>query len=301
MLDKYIFGRVERISQEAPIPVVQAQHEKYVLGGAANVAHNIATLSGNAYLFGVLGSDVKKDIFLKISADLNINTDGVFTDEKRPTTEKTRVVINKQQLARIDFESTNSIDETISNKICESIARMKKLDIIIISDYAKGVVSLSLSKKIISFSKKNKIIIIADPKPKHKQFYVGVDLVKTNKKEAGEMSGISIEKEKDIQSAGMKIMEQLGSSVIITLGEQGMVVFEKGKKAILIPTIAREVFDVSGAGDTAIAAAGLALSSGANLMEAATLANITAGIKVTKHGTAPVTIEELRNYLKNEG
>ncbi|MEK6916958.1 MAG: PfkB family carbohydrate kinase [Nanoarchaeota archaeon] len=180
MLDKYIFGKVERISQEAPIPVVLAQNEKYVLGGAANVAHNITTLSGNAYLFGVVGNDINKDIFLKKAEGLKINIEGVFIDEKRPTTEKTRIVINKQQLARIDFENTSYIDEHISNQIYKCIIKMKKLDLIIISDYGKGVISQKLLKKIIFFSKKKNIIVIADPKPKHKKFYVGVNLVKIN-------------------------------------------------------------------------------------------------------------------------
>jgi len=300
MLDKYIFGSVERISQEAPIPVVAVDKERYVLGGAANTASNVKTLSGNTFLFGILGEDIEKEIFLRCAKEQGINIKGILYSEKMPTTLKIRVICQKQQMMRIDYESREIVDEKTSGSLLKKIINLKNLDAIVVSDYAKGLITLGFITKLISFCKKNKIPLIVDPKPKHKNFYYGVNLVKSNLKECHEMTHLPVDTKEEIIVTGKKLIEIFNADLILTMGGNGMAVFERKKTPILIPTKAKEVFDVSGAGDTVMAALALSILAGASLTNAAIIANRCAGIKVSKSGTAPVSIEELRENLKNE-
>ncbi len=300
MLDKYLYGNVERISQEAPIPILMVEKEKYVLGGAANTASNVKKLSGNAYLFGILGDDREKEIFLTCTKDAGVITSGVLITSKKPTIQKIRVIGHKQQMLRIDYESKDYIEEELTEKLFSKLKQQKNIDAIVISDYAKGTITYSLMKNLVSYAHEKKILLLVDPKPKHKSYYYGANLIKSNIKEAEEMIGFQIETAEDIKKAGKSLIKMFGSDIIMTLGERGMAVFEKNGTSMQIPTKAKEVYDVSGAGDTVMATLALSLSTGASLKEAAILANHSAGIKVSKIGTAPVSLEELRENLKNE-
>ncbi len=317
ILDKYIYGEVDRISPEAPVPIVRVLREKYVPGGAANVAANISTLGGNPFLFGIVGNDQYKDILLQKTAEMNITTSGIFTDSNKTTIRKTRVIGLNQQLLRIDHENTDYIETHQEEKFINKLKEIKDLSAILISDYAKGTITKQLMSQLIQFSKENDILLIIDPKPKHKEWYRGSTLITPNKKEAQEMSGIMIETEEDFIKASEVLVNKFDSDVIITAGADGMYVFETGKRDKVkgvreketstqhsslnsqhlsvshIPTVAREVYDVSGAGDTVIAILALALSCKATLKDAAILANHAAGIKVGKIGTAPIFLEEL--------
>ena len=356
ILDKYIYGEVDRISPEAPVPIVRVLREKYVPGGAANVAANISTLGGNPFLFGIVGNDQYKDILLQKTAEMNIPTSGIFTDSNKTTIRKTRVIGLNQQLLRIDHENTDYIETHMEEKFVNKLKEIENLSAILISDYAKGTITKQLMLQLVQFSKENNILLIIDPKPKHKEWYTGSTLITPNKKEAQEMSGITIESEDDFIKAGEILVNKFDSDVIITAGADGMYVFETGKRdkvqgvgeketseltpqppllstiegelkndsVILtnlsrsslkegsqlttqnlsvshIHTVAKEVYDVSGAGDTVIATLALALSCGATLTDAAILANHAAGIKVGKIGTAPIFLEELlKEFQENK-
>ncbi len=299
MLDKYIFGKVERISPEAPVPIVSVKNEKYVPGGAANAACNVSSLKGSASLFGIVGNDAAKDILFDVTEKKSINTKGIIIDAKKPTIQKIRVLGQNQQLLRIDYEDSEYIDNDANKKLIENIKKLDKIDAIIISDYAKGTITKKFMEEILPHTKKNKILLVIDPKPRHKSFYKGCSLITPNKKEAEEMSGIKIETKEDLEKVGNKLMNDLDCNILITTGEKGMSLFEKNNQVVHIPTLAKEVYDVSGAGDTVIATLSLTLSSGSSLKEAAILANHAAGIKVGKLGTAPVSLAELEESIDN--
>lgn len=297
ILDKYIFGKVERISPEAPIPVVSVLKEKYVPGGAANVAANISTLGGKVFLFGITGKDESKErLFNKLSA-LSIDTTDIIEDSQRKTTEKIRIIGHNQQLLRIDYEDITDISKKLEVKLLDKLSA-SEFDVIIISDYAKGTITFNLLNQIKTYALKNNVKIIIDPKPYHKNWYKNVFLITPNQKEAGEMLGKSILTKNDFIEAGNKLVSTYKSNIVITAGSNGIYIFEKDKKHRHIHTKAKEVYDVSGAGDTVVATLALALSANMNLLDAAELANQAAGIKVGKLGTAPVSINELRENLK---
>ena len=297
ILDKYILGKVERISPEAPIPVVSVLKEKYVPGGAANVAANISTLGGQAFLFGLVGNDYSGELLLNRLSNFSVNTDGIIKDSQRKTTEKIRVIGHNQQLLRIDYEDTSYIPQNTEVLIVDKI-KAQNFDIIIISDYAKGTITSDILKEIKLIAKKDNIKIIIDPKPSHKNWYHDSFLITPNQKEAGEMLGENIVTENDFIEAGIELVNIYNSNIVITAGSQGMYVFEKDKKHKHIHTKAKEVYDVSGAGDTVVATLALGLSANMSLLDSAELANLAAGIKVGKLGTAPVKIEELKNAIK---
>ncbi len=300
MLDKYIFGEVERISPEAPVQIVTVSREKYVPGGAANAANNIVSLGGNAFLGGVVGNDSAGTSLIDLVASQRIDTQAVIGDARKQTTLKIRVVGQHQQLLRIDYEDTTDIDEQTGQKLFENIKKIGNLDALILSDYAKGALTQSLCERLKAWCKTSRIIVAVDPKPEHKSFYKGSSFITPNKKEAEEMAGFKINDQADLTRAGNHLTAELDCDVLITTGDKGMSLFERGREAIHIPTVAKEVYDVSGAGDTVIATMSLALSSGASLKDAAVLANYAAGIKVGKLGIAPVSGAELRHYLDNE-
>ena len=299
MLDKYIIGQVDRISPEAPIPVVSVRQERWALGGAANVAANISTLAGDAYLFGVLGKDASGETFFSLARQKGIDTEGIHVDAQKTTIQKIRVIGQNQQLLRIDYENTDYIEENISEMFLSQLSKTSKLAAIIVSDYAKGTISGKLMNELKLFSKTNNIKLIIDPKPSHKDFYKDIHLVTPNLKEAQQMSGIVVSSQESLEKCGTKIMEELSCSVVITTGEKGMSVFQMNKKPVHIPTKATEVFDVSGAGDTVVAAISMALISGATLTQAAEIANFAAGLKVRKVGTAPVYLDELKQTVSS--
>ena len=296
MLDKYIVGRVRRISPEAPVPVVTVINERFAPGGAANAANNITSLGSNAYLLGITGNDSARGLLLAEAAKQSINTDYLVVSEKKPTTQKIRAIGNDYQLLRIDYENRDEISDELPQLI-HNLEQIDAIDAIIVSDYDKGIVSAELMAAVKGIARKRNILLLVDPKPKHKDLYHDISLVTPNKKEAAEMAGIAIESGGDIETAGDRLMNELNCNVLITRGAEGMSLFEQGRPPVHIPTTAKEVYDVSGAGDTVIATMALAVCSGASLAEAAVLANHAAGIKVGKLGTSPVKIDELRAKL----
>jgi D-beta-D-heptose 7-phosphate kinase / D-beta-D-heptose 1-phosphate adenosyltransferase len=285
MLDKYIFGNVSRISPEAPVPILTVNEESYRLGGAANVAANISSLGGDVSLFGFVGKDENSKILSNLFREKGIKS---FLDTNHKTTVKERIIGRDQQMIRLDRE-----DNSPKYFTPEILAPLKKKslasDVIIISDYAKGCVTSDLMRVLKSFNKK----IIVDPKPQNTSLYSNCFLITPNEKEALEMSSQS-----EVYSAGKYLRDNLGCNVLITRGEKGMVLFSDTN--IEIPTVAKEIYDVTGAGDTAIATLSLALSCGSSLEEAVILANHSAGISVGKIGTSTVSIEELRKEFFQE-
>ena len=270
MLDGYFWGDVKRISPEAPVPVLEVEDEFFRFGGAANVAYNILTLGGIPVPVGVIGNDTYGSIFSSLIKEKNIEDEGIIIDTERPTTTKTRVIANNQHVVRIDKESKAYINKKIEQKILsylESI--LDKLDGIILQDYNKGILTPSLISKIISLANKKNILITVDPKFDNFFEYKNVTVFKPNRKETETVLGIRIKTDKDISSAGRNLLNKLNSKyVLLTLGEEGIAVFEKGDKEKRMPTKARKVADVSGAGDTVISTLTIGLAAGADIYEA---------------------------------
>jgi len=316
ILDEYICGNVDRISPEAPVPVVWANRRTYVPGGAANVADNICSLDGSICLLGVIGRDENADILLSELRKREIDTQGVFVEPKRHTTVKTRIIAGHQQVVRVDWEHTHSLPQKLNQKILNFIQKnIRRFDAIIIEDYGKGVINVHLLEKLISLGRKNKKIITVDPKEEHFQYYRGVTSITPNRKELEnairnlkikdttnrfKMNTDRLFTDNDINLASKEIIKYLDlDSLLVTLGEQGMRLFDKHNHITHIPTVAQEVFDVSGAGDTVVAIFTLALSCGATKLQAAHIANFAAGIVVGKLGTAVTTRKELLGRLRN--
>ena len=301
MLDKYIWGEVSRVSPEAPVQVVKVDKESYAPGGAANVASNVASLNGTTYMIGLVGNDPANKMLISELNSRQINTEGMVEDKNRPTIQKVRVIGKGQQLLRFDYENGNYLDERMETKIFDFVLkRIQNIDAIIISDYAKGIITKNLAEKLISLANEKKKIIVIDPKPKHKHFYKNATLITPNNNEACEMLNIEEKDDNDLIKAGKSLLENLNSALIITRGEKGMAIFEKNNEITNIPTKAKEVYDIVGAGDTVVATLALALASNATLKEAATIANYAAGVTVGKVGTSTVITDEIKNALKNE-
>jgi len=299
MLDKYIWGDVSRISPEAPVQVVNVLRETYAPGGASNVASNASALTAKVFMVGIAGDDEAKNILIKDLKNVGINTEGIFIDKDKPTTQKVRIIGRNQQLLRVDYEKKQHSHQDIERSMIKFLEKIvKDVEIIVISDYAKGVISEEISQKIIQLANSSKKIIIVDPKPKHKEFYKDVTLITPNSAEASEMSEVEEGADENVIEIGNKLLKNLNTNVLITRGEKGMSLFEKNGNITNIPTHAREVYSLIGAGDTVVATIALALASGASLKEGAMLANIAAGIKVGKIGTASVSIEEIKKEIE---
>lgn len=306
MMDEFIYGRAERISPEAPVPVVNVVEKSYRLGGAANVLVNVHALKGRSFLCGVVGKDEIGKKFASEIKYLGITTDGIVTENGRPTTVKTRIIADqRQQVVRYDQEVRKEITHSSRKKILSCLKEaMKRVNALIISDYQKGVISNALLKEVLPLARSEGLIVCVDhPKLNNHTLYEKYAYIITpNKKEAARVSGIEIESEKDLVKAGKKLLNSLAcEAVLITRGEEGMTLFEKGKGKIThIPTKAKEVYDVTGAGDTVIATLTMALTVGASYGEAARIANHAAGIVVSKLGTATVSQEELIDNIKRD-
>jgi len=299
ILDEFIWGSCSRISPEAPVPVVWAERESYMPGGSSNVASNIRALKGNVYIAGVVGLDQRSEKLIELLSAEGVTTEGIITDPSRPTTLKTRIIAGHQQVVRVDREKVDYLAPSILKDIVSYAEKtISRVDAVIIEDYGKGVITPALLKPIIKCAQKNKKIIMVDPKEEHLLYYKGVTSLTPNNYEASAVTGIKIKGDKTLKAAGEKILKQLKSeSVLITLGEKGMCLFEKNGKVTHISTAAQEVFDVSGAGDTVISVFTLALTCGASLRDAARIANIAAGIVVGKVGVAVVNQKELINKI----
>jgi D-beta-D-heptose 7-phosphate kinase/D-beta-D-heptose 1-phosphate adenosyltransferase len=314
ILDEYIWGKVERISPEAPVPVVWANKMTHLPGGAANVANNISSYGAKVCLAGVIGQDKNAASLIKALKKGSIDTKGIQVIPDRCTTVKTRIIAGHQQVVRVDWEHTESLSKEIIRRIFNFIkANIKSFDAIIIEDYGKGVINAQLLEGLILLAQSYKKIILVDPKEDHFQYYRGVTAITPNRRELenavrnlkikDSKNKLKLDSDKlfadcDIEIAGKQILEYLGlDSLLVTLGEYGIKLFEKKGKITHIPTVAQEVFDVSGAGDTVIATFALSLSSGASKIEAAHIANYAAGIVVGKIGTATVSRNELLERL----
>ncbi|MGD8537395.1 MAG: D-glycero-beta-D-manno-heptose-7-phosphate kinase [Candidatus Aminicenantes bacterium] len=293
MLDRYLWGNVGRISPEAPVPIVEVHRDTSCLGGAGNVCHNLQSLDAFPIPVGVVGEDQAGDWIRKSVTD----SSGILVDKKRPTTIKTRIIAHHQQVVRVDQEEKKSISPAMEDKILRFI-QATSFEGILISDYNKGLLTKSLMSKLLPYTRTKKISVFVDPKVDNFFSFSPVTLINPNHTEAAQIVHHTCDTDAQVEKAGAKILSRIDSKyMILKRGERGLTVFEKGKKDIHIPTIAKEVFDVTGAGDTVIATASLALLSSASILEAAILANAAAGVVVGKIGTATVKPDELIHAL----
>lgn len=302
ILDEFLWGDVSRISPEAPVPVVWVRKESFMPGGASNVANNLRSLGANVHSVGVIGDDEHGTILKGELKSSGINTGGIFVDASRPTTLKTRVVAGHQQVVRIDKEKIEPLGGKLVSRMAEYVSEViDEIDAIIIEDYGKGVITTKLLEKVVALAKRKKKIISVDPKEEHFRYYRGISVITPNNHEASKAVGFPIKDEASLKRAGKALLSKVGCGIaLITLGENGMAVFENNKPMKHIPTVAQEVFDVSGAGDTVIASYTLSLASGGNPTESAYISNFAAGIVVGKIGIAVVTPEELMGRIKRE-
>lgn len=299
IIDEFVWGSVTRVSPEAPVPVVWVERESAMPGGAANVASNLQALGGRPFLVGIVGDDPAGHRLRRLLAERGMETAGVVVDRSRPTTIKTRVVAHHQQVVRIDRERVAPLDAAVNRECAEAVlAQLPVAKAVIVEDYGKGVVTPASLKTVIGAAKRARRVITVDPKQEHIRYYRGVTALTPNRLEAAQAAGMPITDYPSLMKAGQRLMQRLHpESLLITLGEDGMCVFERGGRVTQIPTVAREVFDVSGAGDTVIAAFTLLRAAGASLVEAATIANAAAGVVVGKVGVAVCTPAELLKQL----
>ena len=300
MLDRFMIGRVARISPEAPVPVVLFDHEQVRLGGAANVAHNLRALGGAVDLIGVIGEDDSAYHLKSELAAKGIHATGLITDPQRRTTTKMRVVTTRnQQVSRIDFESDAEVGPEIEEALTRQVEmRAESAQVVLVSDYQKGVITRRAMAHVLSFANSKNVPVIVDPKVPHIDYYAGSALVTPNHVEAESATNLHIESNEDARRAAQALRQRTGvESVLITRGEHGMWLDHAGADGYL-PASAREVADVTGAGDTVIATLALAIAAGGNMFEAARLANEAASIVVGKFGAATVTPGELKSRFQ---
>jgi len=294
MLDEFIWGRVRRISPEAPVPVVEVDRQTVALGGAGNVVSNLVALGASAAPIGVLGDDPDAERLRYAFRELSVSAEGLVVDGARPTTVKTRVIAHNQQVVRADRESRASIAREIEDRVFERFrSDIEAADAVVVSDYGKGLLTPRLLASTLTAARERGLIVCLDPKMRNFAHYQPVTIITPNNQEAAEAADIQIEDERSLAEAGRKLLASIDCrAVLVTRGEEGMTLFTEGA-VTHIPTVAREVYDVTGAGDTVIATLALALAAGASLEEAAVLANYAAGVVVGKVGTASVTSDEL--------
>jgi rfaE bifunctional protein kinase chain/domain len=302
MLDQFIWGSVARISPEAPVPVVDFERESLMPGGAANVARNLTSLNVPTEIFGAIGHDDAGRKLQELLCGQKIRCDGLVKNPARHTSVKTRIVAHKQQVVRIDRETRDGLDAKLTGKLLAAVkARLPRTDAVIVGDYGKGVVTQPLLNELKSLCRARGIWLSLDPKPVHHLNLASLSLITPNRKETFELANLPDETrnanplaDQNLMLAAQRLLIELHPAVLlVTLGELGMLLCQRGQKPFHIPTVAQEVFDVSGAGDTVIATFTLAVAAGASPLEAAILANHAAGIVVGKFGTATTTPEEL--------
>ncbi len=296
MIDEFIWGTVSRISPEAPVPVVAVTHEDLMLGGAANVVHNVHCLGGSVLLAGVIGDDLMGEKIKELLKKENIDTSGLIIEEKRKTTIKTRIIAHNQQVVRYDRETQDPIIPKTLKLITHLIQKVwDTVDGIIISDYGKGVINAELMDFVMQKKRREGKLVAIDPKMDNFDLYAGATIVTPNRQEAEAAAGKKIKDEASLLEVGKILLARFASeAVLVTRGEEGMTLFQRDGNVVHVPTVAREVYDVTGAGDTVISTLTLALAAGSDIAEAALVANYAAGIVVGKVGTATVNPEELR-------
>jgi D-beta-D-heptose 7-phosphate kinase/D-beta-D-heptose 1-phosphate adenosyltransferase len=302
MLDHFVYGRVNRISPEAPVPVVEFDHEQYRVGGAGNVAHNAAALGAAVQLVGVVGRDEAARTVAHALGEIGVPTDGLVTAADRPTTRKMRIVTTRnQQVARVDYESDVDAPVDLEGRLAEAIVdRLPRCDVVIVSDYLKGVITSGIGATLAAEAARRGIPWLVDPKIPHIDLYRGATLVTPNHHEAEVAAAMRVRTDEEAGEAARRIRDRAGCrSVLVTRGERGMWLLDGSAstpdalREISLPAVAREVADVTGAGDTVIATIGVALAAGATLLEAAELSNHAAGISVGKFGPATVSPAEV--------
>jgi rfaE bifunctional protein kinase chain/domain len=302
MLDQFVWGTVRRISPEAPVPVVEFERESFMPGGAANVARNLTALRVPTELFGVIGADESARRLKDLLIDQNVVCRGVLADRRRPTSIKTRIIAHQQQMARVDRESTAPLDRRTFQRLLAAVEEtIYQADAVIVGDYGKGVVTQKLLDALKAICRERGVWLSLDPKPVNRLDLSGLSLITPNRKEAFELAGrqdgaraANPLEDKALMEVTHELLGRFQPAVLlITLGDQGMLLCRRGEQPFYIPTMAREVFDVSGAGDTVIATFTLAIAGGASPLEAAMISNHAAGVVVGKFGTATLTQEEL--------
>ena len=295
MLDRYLWGSVTRISPEAPVPVVDIDNETEHLGGAANVANNIAALGALPLPIGVIGNDGSGQRLSELIKNAGFPNEGIVVDTDRPTTIKTRVIAHDQHVVRTDRESRHDLAPAMQEKLLHHLEKiLPALDAILLEDYNKGVISQPFLSRVIALAKSHRCIITVDPKFNHFFEYQNVTVFKPNRQETEEVIGMKLATATDLERAGEILLQRLQCEhVLITLGERGMALFSQNGAHHVIPTRARRVHDVSGAGDTVIATLTVALASGADILEAAHIANYAAGVVVGEVGAVPIDKQKL--------
>lgn len=301
MLDRYFWGQVTRVSPEAPVPVVDVENETFHLGGAANVAANLQTLGVTALLCGVVGDDASGRMLRQVAADAGLDATCIAVSTRRPTTVKTRVIGNNQQLLRLDREVRSDVSEADADAIIAALENHKNLRGIVLADYNKGLLSASLIERVMRHAREHHIHTFVDPKHNNFFSYKGAFLVKPNRKEAQDVLGYVIHSDAEVLRAGHELLDRLEcENVLLTLGASGMMLFERDGSVSSVPTKAQAVADVSGAGDTTIATLAAMIAGGSSVREAAALANVAAGVVVEEPGIVPITREALLNAITDE-
>ena len=302
MLDRYVWGEVDRISPEAPVPVVEVQRESVMLGGAGNVVRNLLSLGARVDVAGVVGDDEAASELHRRLDHWKIDAAGLVVDSTRPTTEKTRVIAGGQQVVRYDKESVQPIpDQAIAKLIKVVRARADELDGVILQDYGKGLLVAEVIDELMAIFDQHLVRVFVDPKQLPWDRYKGAELVKPNLREAQEVTQVRISGSAELERVGREVLEMSGAqTVAITRGAEGMAVFPRDEKTLDVPTVQRAVADQAGAGDTAIATLALARLAGASWLEAAELANAAAGVVVGIPGTATVAPADLLRAIGTE-
>jgi D-beta-D-heptose 7-phosphate kinase/D-beta-D-heptose 1-phosphate adenosyltransferase len=302
MLDEYVWGNVGRISPEAPVPVVAVTRDTRALGGAGNVAVNISGLGASVFLAGLIGADPSGREILRMLKRRRIGISGIVTDRNRPTTTKTRVLAHSQQVVRVDREKKEPPDARAGDTLRKSVrAAIREVDGVVLSDYRKGALSRELVEDVVSAARRNGVFVVVDPKRNDFSFYHGCTLITPNKSEAeAALGGKELFGDKEIMEGGKALLRKSHArAILITRGEEGMSLVERGRRSFFhIPALARQVFDVTGAGDTVIGTLAVGMGAGAPLRDAAILANLAAGVVVGEVGTAPITLEKLAHALR---
>jgi D-beta-D-heptose 7-phosphate kinase/D-beta-D-heptose 1-phosphate adenosyltransferase len=299
MLDQFIWGRVRRISPEAPVPVVEVESETYMLGGAANVLHNLIALGGRATLAGLVGRDEAGQRVLELLDDLEVPAEGIVVCPDRPTTVKTRVVAHSQQVVRVDREWRRAAEEEETQRLAAFLERqVPQVQAVVVSDYAKGVVTAPLMARLMELARQHDCIVAVDPKVVNMELFAGATVVTPNHLEAAAATGVDPEDPDHVRLAGRRLLERLRPRcVLVTQGQEGMTVFTPEEETH-IPTVAKRVFDVTGAGDTVVSTLTLGLVAGLEPAEAAALANLAAGLVVGEVGTSAVTAGRLLQVVE---
>lgn len=302
MLDRYWWGSVSRISPEAPVPVVRMDNMTLAPGGAANVAANVAGLGAKAILVGVTGDDSEAALLPDVLQAAGVSDEYLFKIAGRHTTTKTRVIAHSQQVARIDQETTTNLSPDAEQVLLQKLQPLVEMaNAVIISDYAKGFLTDALLQQIIGLASKNGVNVLVDPKGKDYSKYRSASLLTPNRREAADACSLEEDDQRVVDIAGKKLLSELDlKSVLITQGEDGMTLFQREGDPQHLKTVAREVFDVTGAGDTVIACLGVALGAGAELVTAATIANAAAGLVVEQVGTTAISVNELREAMDRQ-